>query len=160
MNTKNKISVISVITLLVLACNLGLQGATPLPAATQTPIPLDASKVYIEGRLVWEEPLANAPIDLVVIESSDPYASTVTDAEGKFSFSGLEPFSPGFGLGVDISVAEWKCQEPDLLDETWFWTAGAYQYEENKVRIWLQSYKELEVPGGILIQMNIDLKCP
>lgn len=153
-----------VISLLVLACNVGLQPATPtptpLPEATQTPISLDASKVYIEGKLSWGEPLANAPIDLVVLENADPYASTVTDAEGNFSFSGLEPFNPVFGLGVDIPVAEWKCQEPDLLDETWFWTARAYQYEENKVRIWLQSYEELIVPSGILIKMSIDLKCP
>ena len=160
MNIKNKVTVISVISFLVLACNLGLQPATPLAEATQTSTPLDASRVYIEGNLSWEAPLANAPIDLVVIESSDPYASTVTDAEGNFSFSGLEPFSPGFGIGIDIPVVEWKCQEPDLLDETWFWTAGAYQYEENKVRIWLQSYEELTVPSGILIQMSIELKCP
>ena len=160
MSPQNKTTVIGAMSLLILACNLGFQPAIPLPEATQTPILLDASKVFIEGNLSWEEPLANAPIDLVVIESSDPYASTVTDAEGNFSFSGLEPFSPGFGIGVDIPVAEWKCQEPDLLDETWFWTARAYQYEENKVRIWLQSYKEVNVPSGILIKMNIDLKCP
>ncbi len=162
MNTKNKIVVIGVVSLLILGCNLGLQPATPtpLPEATQISIPLDESKVFIEGKLSWGEPLANAPIDLVVLENADPYASTVTDAEGNFSFSGLEPFNPVFGLGIDIPVAEWKCQKPDLLDETWFWTARAYQYEENKVRIWLQSYEELTVPNGILIQMSIDLKCP
>ncbi len=162
MNTKNKVVVIGVMSLLILGCNLGLQPAMPtlLPEATQTPIPLDASKVFIEGKLSWGYPLANAPIDLVVLENADPYASTVTDAEGIFSFSELEPFNPVFGLGVDIPVAEWKCQKPDLLDETWFWTAHAYQYEENKVRIWLQSYEELIVPSGILIQMSIDLKCP
>lgn len=158
MNNKNKIVITGLISLIVFACNLG---SKPVPSEdAQMWSPLDTSKVYIKGRLFWEAPLANAPVDLVTLESSEPYASTITDAEGNFSFSNLEPFSPVFGLGVDITVADWKCSKPDLLDETWFWTARAYQYGENEVRIWLQSYEEIKIPTGELIQMDIELKCP
>lgn len=56
MSIKNKVAIIGIMSLLILACNLGLQPATPtpLPEATQTSIPLDAAKVYIEGNLRGE----------------------------------------------------------------------------------------------------------
>ncbi|HNK63908.1 MAG TPA: carboxypeptidase-like regulatory domain-containing protein [Anaerolineales bacterium] len=162
MNKKHEIAILGITGLWILACSAGLQPATPtlLPEATRTSSPLDASKVYIEGDLSWDGPLANVSIDLYVIESSVAYASITTDADGKFSFPALDPMSPGFGVTIAIPVSAWKCSEPVPSDQAWFKSARAFQVAEDQVNISLISDANKEIPTGEIISMNIALQCP
>ncbi|MFN8399638.1 MAG: hypothetical protein U0X74_06475 [Anaerolineales bacterium] len=161
MNLRHKLAIFGMTSLLIFACTFGLQPATStvLPEATQTAIPLDASKVYIEGELSWDGPLSNVPIDLYVIESSDIYASTITDTDGNFSFSALDPMSPGFAINIAISVSQWKCSDLAPLDQTWFKSGLAFQVAENQVNISLISDAKDELPRGEITVINLALQC-
>ncbi|MCB0102231.1 MAG: hypothetical protein H6635_12595 [Anaerolineales bacterium] len=153
---KSRVIVFCITCLFLFACNAGLE-PTALPTS---PVSLDASKVYIEGKLRWGGALGNVPVELYVIESSEVYASVTTNADGSFSFPALDPITPGFAFNIAVPVSNWKCSQPVPLGQTWFKSARAFQVAENQVNISMISDAEKEIRTGEIILINIDLQCP
>lgn len=164
MNTKTTLLFFGIVSLILSGCgSRQMVAPTITPTPTQTLVPLDSSKVYIEGNISWlnpQKPMGNAVIDLYVVESSTPIATTKTDTKGHYVFVNVEPIKQGFGFNITIPISELVCYKPEILYNKWFASVLAFQPSEEWAKVWLQNNTEAKVPTGEIVYMDIVLKCP